>query len=75
MCDGDDIEGYSRNNSDDFVGVSTAVLTKNGIPFHSKVTVSLHINVFKKEFEPWGGFHDPERITYPKAYIQRITVR
>lgn len=78
LCDGGDIDGCYRNNSADFVCVSTEVLAKHGIPFRSKVTVSLlvtNINVFKKEFVQWGGFYNPNRVTYPKAYIRSITLR
>lgn len=78
LCDGGNIEGCYRHNFDDIVCVSTEVLSKYGIPFRSKVMVSLlvtNINVFKKEYELWGAGHNPERLTYPKAYIQRIKVR
>lgn len=78
LCDGGDIEGCYRNNSDDFVCVSTEVLAKHGIPFRSKVTVSLlvtNINVYKKEYELWGALYNPNRTTRPKAYIRSITLR
>ena len=78
LCDGGDIVGCYRNNFNDFVGVSTDVLLTNNIPYRSKVVVSIditNINVFKKEFETWGGASNPDRITAPKAYIKKISVR